>query len=91
MTRNMIFGAAVGVILVAMAIGSLMSDKKPNEYGDGGFSVNVGVDIDGDEIVITTESGKTVVNSRSGRQKCASGQDAIVITRSDGSTTRIEC
>lgn len=91
MTRNMIFASAIGVILVAMLVGSLFSDEGDRPSDERGFDVNVEIGTDSDEIVITSERGNTVVHSRTGRQECSSGQDVIVVTRADGSQTRIEC
>ncbi len=91
MTRNMIFGSAIAVILALMVVGSFISGDEGRDDDDYGFKVNVDVQVDGDEIVITSERGKTVVYSSAGRQECASGQDAIIITRSNGSQTRIDC
>lgn len=93
MTRNQIFGGGVAIIIVFMAIGSLFSDEDSNyRYDDkDGWNVDVDIDIDDDEIVITSKGGKTVVHTENGTFECSAGQDAITVTRKDGSTTRIEC
>ncbi len=95
MTRNQIFGGAIGGIIVFMAIGSLFSDKDQNYRGDDDdhrrYNVNIDVDVDGDEIVIKTMGGKTVVFTKDGKFECEDGQDSISITRDDGSVTVIAC
>lgn len=93
MTRNQIFGVGVAVIVAFMAIGSFFSDEdRDYRYRDrDGFKVNVEIDVDDDEVVITSRGGNTVVHTKDGKIECEPGQDAITITRDDGSQTRIEC
>ena len=95
MTRNQIFGGAVGGIIVFMAIGSLFSDddRRYRSDNDDGrhYNVNIEVDVDGDEIVIKTMGGETVVFTKDGKFECEDGQDSISVTREDGSVTVIAC
>lgn len=101
MTRNQIFGAGVGVVVLLMFIGSIFSDSDRNyryekHHGDsrnyvgGDLEIEIDTDIDGDEIVVKSIGGKTVVFTKDGKIEC-DGRDAIVIKRQDGSETRIEC
>ena len=99
MTRNQIFGAGVGAVVLFMFIGSMFSDSDRTyrhddhdrkNYAGGDWEVDIDVDVDGDEIVVKTIGGKTVVFTKDGRHEC-DGRDAIVIKREDGSETRIEC
>ncbi len=94
MTRNQIFGGAVGGIVVFMAIGSLFSDEDRNyrhDDNDYRYDVSIDVDVDGDEIVIKTMGDKTVVFTKDGKIECEDGQDSISVTREDGSVTVIAC
>jgi len=95
MTRNQIFGSAIGGIIVFMAIGSLFSDNDQRYRNDDddhrGYNVNIEVDVDGDEIVIKTIGGETVVFTKDGKIECESGQDSISVARDDGSVTIIAC
>lgn len=93
MTRNQIFGAGVAAIALFMAIGSLFSDEDRNyrhEDSDG-WNIDMDIDVDDGEIVIKSKGGKTVVYTEDGTFICQDGQDAITVTRKDGSETRIEC
>lgn len=95
MTRNQIFGSAIGGIIIFMAIGSLFSDDDQRYRNDDddyrGYNVNIEVDVDGDEIVIKTIGGETVVFTKDGKIECENGQDSISVTRDDGSVTVIAC
>jgi len=94
MTRNQIFGGAVGAIVVFMAIGSLFSDEDYRYSDDDDnyrYDVSIDVDVDGDEIVIKSMGGKTVVFTKDGKFECEDGQDSISVTREDGSVTVIAC
>lgn len=95
MTRNQIFGGAIGGIIVFMAIGSLFSEEDHNyrHRDDDSYSydVNIDVDVDGDEIVIKTMGNKTVVFTKNGKFECDDGQDSISVNREDGSVTVIAC
>jgi len=95
MTRNQIFGSAIGGIIVFMAIGSLFSDddQRYSSYNDDhdGYNVNIEIDVDGDEIAIKTIGNKTVVFTKDGKIECENGQDSISVTRDDGSVTVIAC
>ena len=92
MTRNQIFGAGIAAIIAFMAVGSLFSDEdRSYRYDDDNWNVDVKIDADSDEIVIKSRNGKTVVYTEEGKFTCDDGQDAITVTRKDGSETRIEC
>ncbi len=93
MTRNQIFGAGIAAIVVFMAVGSLFSDEDKNyrDYDDSEWKVAVDVEVDDDEIVIKSRNGKTVIYTEEGKFSCDDGQDALTVTRKDGSQTRIEC
>ncbi len=93
MTRNQIFGAGVAAIVAFMAIGSLFSDEDRNYRHDDrdDWRVDVEIDVDDDEIIIKSVGGKTVVYTESGKIECSDGQDAVTVTRKDGSETRIAC
>lgn len=93
MTRNQIFGAGVAIIVVLMAIGSFFTDEGQGyrDHDRDGFKIDVEIDSDDDEIVITSRGGNTVVHTRQGKIECEAGQDAITVTREDGTQTRIEC
>ncbi|WP_262695300.1 hypothetical protein [Kordiimonas aquimaris] len=91
MTRNMIFGAAIGGIAVMMVIGSLMSDNNGRNYDRDGMRIAVDIDIDDESVVISSDDGRTVVHTKDGTIKCGRGDDDITITREDGSQTRIQC
>lgn len=91
MTRNMIFGSAIAGIATLMVIASLFSDEASYRDDERGIHVNVDIDIDDEEIVITSDGGRTVVYTKDGKQTCKDGDDALIITREDGSQTRIEC
>lgn len=91
MTRNMIFGSAIGAIVVIMAVASLFVDKSNYDHERKGFNVEVDVDIDGDEIRIVTVDGRTVAYTKDGKIECNAGDDDITITREDGSQTKIAC
>ena len=95
MTRNQIFGAGVAAIIAFMAIGSLFSDDdRDYRHGDRDRwhgNVEVDIDVDDGEIVIKSVGGNTVVYTEDGKIECKDGQDAITVTRKDGSETRIAC
>ncbi|MBO6503515.1 MAG: hypothetical protein JJ850_14080 [Kordiimonadaceae bacterium] len=93
MTRNQIFGAGVAAIVAFMTIGSLFSDEDRSYRHDDrdDWRMDVDIDVDGDEIIIKSVGGKTVVYTENGKVECSEGQDAITITRKDGSETRIAC
>ncbi len=95
MTRNQIFGSAIGGIIIFMAIGSLFSDDdqryRSGDDDHGRYNVNIEVDVDGDEIAIKTIGNKTVVFTKDGKFECEDGQDSISVTRDDGSVTVIAC
>lgn len=95
MTRNQIFGGAVGGIVVFMAIGSLFSNEERNYRHDDDdnyrYDVTIDVDVEGDEIVVKTIGNKTVVFTKDGKFECEDGQESISVTREDGSVTVIAC
>ncbi len=91
MTRNQIFGIGVAFIAVFMAIGSLFSDDATNYSRNDRGGWDVEVEVDDDEIVITSTGGSTVVHTRDGKLECERDQKHITVTRKDGSETRIEC
>lgn len=103
MTRDQIFGVGVGAVLLFMGIGSVFFDSDDRDFEwddddkwatefdgeetDGVVTIEVG---EGDEIAVKSHDGNTVVYTEHGRIKCQ-GREAIIIKRSDGSETRIEC
>lgn len=93
MTRNQIFGAAIGGIIVSLAIGSTFADndRSYSRGDDDGYRYEVNIDIDGDEIEIKTIGNKTVVYTKDGKFECENDQDSISVTREDGSVTVIAC
>lgn len=93
MTRNQIFGSAIAAIAVFMVVGSFFSDDDRNyrHRDSDNWNVDMDIDVDEGEIVIKSIGGRTVVYTEDGKFECSDDQDAITVTRKDGSQTRIEC
>ncbi|TNE62012.1 MAG: hypothetical protein EP335_13575 [Alphaproteobacteria bacterium] len=86
MSRNLIFGGIVVVIVVLMTGASLMTDKT-KVMRTGGVSVS----LDEGALVIRQMDTETIISSDDESFKCNANGGSVTITRTDGTQITITC
>ncbi|WP_262691747.1 hypothetical protein [Kordiimonas aestuarii] len=86
MTRNMIFGGAIAGVIAVVAISGFFSDNRSSEA-----SWSFSHEVSGDELVIESDSRRTVVRTSKGDVDCDKNDGSVTITRANGQEITITC
>lgn len=91
MTRNQIFGAALGGAGVLVLLSTVFSSDDQGKDYRIDFREGKRVVITDDSIEIENVGDDTLVHTKDGTINCTKNGGSVTITKSDGTTTVITC